>query len=439
MQTTRQLSVFDTVCLGINAIIGSGIFIFPGQLAYLAGPASILAFGLCGLLLLLVALCYAELGSMYRQSGGPYVYARAAFGPGVGFSVGWVSWVTSIFSWATVANAVSSALAYFHHGFKEAYVAKGVAVLVIVSFGLVNYRGIKLGARTIDVFTIAKLAPLLLLVLVGAFSVAPANYHPFWHGSRGSFCYAIFLVLWTLQGFEVTPFPSGESVNPQRAVPIAALCSLAGATLVYVLVQAVAIGVHPGLATDEASVKPLAEAAVRCLGRGGGVLIALGAVISMVGYNGGNALGSPRLLSALAEDRHLPPRLATPHPRFRTPGAAILTTSGLTAAAAVFLSLQELVHLSNLVVILQYLATCSALVCLRLRQPQAPRQFRLPAGIPVALAGCAVALGLALSLWLADRPAPRDFLVTAGVVALGFAARAAYRLMIARSRAPLDS
>jgi amino acid transporter len=415
----RRLSVFDTFCLGLNAIIGSGIFIFPGRLAREAGPASILAFALCGLLLVLVALCYAELGSMFRQNGGPYVYAKEAFGSCAGFGVGWIGWVSSVFSWAAVANAVSPSLAYFHPLFNEASAQKGVAAFLILGFGLINYCGIKLGAWTIDFFTVAKLVPLLLFVAVGLAFVAPANYRPFWPASGGSFGYALFLSLWTLQGFEVTPFPSGESLEPQKAVPIAAVGSLLCATLLYVLVQTVAVGIYPAL--PNAGPAPLAEASARCLGAAGGTLMAIGAAVSMVGYNAGDALGCPRLLSALAEDRHLPACLAAPHPRFHTPWAAILITTGLTAGAALFLSFDSLVDLATLAVISQYVATCGAVVWLRRRRPNAPRLFRIPAGIPVALAGCAV------SLWLVREVKLPELLLAGVVLGLGFACAAAFR------------
>src|SRR5205807_1919897 len=140
--SARQISIFDTFCIGVNAIIGSGIFIFPWLLAQKVGPASILAFAACGLVLVCVALCYAELGSMFRQNGGSYVYAKEAFGPFIGFGVGWISWVTSVFSWAAVANAVSSYLAFFYPTFKEAYAVKAMALVLVIGFSVINYRGI---------------------------------------------------------------------------------------------------------------------------------------------------------------------------------------------------------------------------------------------------------------------------------------------------------
>jgi amino acid transporter len=419
-RASQKLSIFDTFCLGLNAIIGSGIFIFPGLLAKEVGPASILAFGVCGALLVFVALCYAELGSMFRENGGCYVYAKEAFGPLIGFGIGWICWLTSIFSWAAVASAVSSNLAYFHPVFSQPYAIKGVTAALIFGFTMINYRGIKLGAWMVNFFTLAKVIPLLLFIAVGAFFVQPAHYHPFWNSSTGSFSVAVFLALWSLQGFEVAAVPSGESSQPERAVPIAAVGSLVCASLFYVLIQAVAVGVYPALAN--AGTKPLAEAAARFMGPFGGGLLAVGAVSSMVGYNAGNALGAPRFLSALAQDCHLPRALSAAHPRFQTPSIAILLTGVLTACAALFLRFQSLIDLANLVVVLQYAATCMALIQLRRKQPRMQRRFRIPFGIPVAVAGCAV------SLWLVQEVKASEFLLAGLVIAVGLMAMALSRL-----------
>ncbi len=419
-RSSQKLSVFDTFCLGLNAIIGSGIFIFPGLLAKQVGPASILAFGVCGVLLVLVALCYAELGSMYRENGGCYVYAKEAFGPRVGFGIGWICWMTSIFSWAAVASAVSSNLAYFHPAFNQPYLVNAVSAGLIVGFTVINYRGIKLGAWTVDFFTLAKVVPLLLFIAIGAFFIQPAHYRPFWNSSTGSFSMAVFLALWALQGFEVAALPSGESNHPERAVPIAAVGSLLCASLFYVLIQAIAVGVHPDLAG--AGTKPLAEAAARIMGPLGGALMAAGAVGSMVGFNAGNALGAPRFLSALAQDHHLPLALSAPHPRFHTPSFAILLTGALTACAALFLRFQSLIDLANLVVVLQYAATCTALIQLRRTRPDAQRRFRVPFGIPVAVAGCAVAL------WLVREVKASEFLLAGLVLVVGLIATALFRM-----------
>jgi amino acid transporter len=141
----------------------------------------------------------------------------------------------------------------------------------------------------------------------------------------------------------------------------------------------------------------------------------------MVGFNAGNALGAPRFLSALAQDCHLPHALSAAHPRFQTPSVAILLTGGLTAGAALFLRFQSLIDLANLVVVLQYVATCMALIQLRRKQPQALRRFRVPFGIPVAVAGCAV------SLWLVQEVKANEFLLAGLAIAVGLTAMALTR------------
>ncbi len=243
----RVLTLFDVTCIGVNAIIGSSIFLFPGQLAARLGPASILAFGLTGLLLSTVALCFAEAGGRFEGHGGPYLYARATLGPTVGFGVGWLCWLTEILSWAAVADGVSTYLGYFHPWWSGALATKLVAAAVILVMGAINYRGVKLGAWTTNAFTVAKLVPLALLVLAGVPKAHMANFRPFApHGLRplGGAC---FLAYFAFQGFEVAPVPAGEAVDPRRAVPVAVLGSLAISSVFYMLVQTAAVGLVPSL------------------------------------------------------------------------------------------------------------------------------------------------------------------------------------------------
>jgi len=418
-ENLHKISFFDILCLGTNAIIGSGIFLLPGLLVRETGPASIAAFAVCGTLLVSVALCYAELGSIFTRNGGSYVYAREAFGPGVGFGVGWISWVTSIFSWAAVANAVSSYLGYFHQAFDSPWGSKAVAGCLVVVFGMINYRGIRLGAWTVNVFTIGKIIPLALFAAVGIFHLRPENFHPFLGAGHGTFGYAVFLALWSLQGFEVTPLAAGEARDPQRAVPFAAVGSLLFSTLFYILIQTVVVGVAgPEVSAD----RPLVQVAAVFFGSAGAVLIACGAVVSMIGYNAGNALGSPRFLSALAEDRFLPRRFCTSHPRFFTPSLAIVATTALTLAATLLLDFVSLITISNLVVIVQYLSTCAAVIWLRRRRPDLERRFTIPAGTAVALAGCAV------SLWLVQQVRLQEVMLVLAILAAGFVFLGLYRL-----------
>lgn len=408
----KKLTTFDVFCLGVNATVGSGIFLLPGVLAREAGPASIIAFLVCGILLVSIALCYAELGSMYRRNGGSYVYAREAFGPLIGFGVGWMSWVTAIFSWAAVASALSAYMEYFHPAFDSLYFQKGIACSLIIIFGIINYRGIKLGAWTVNLFTVAKIVPLVLFIAAGIFHIQAPHYKPFWGAGSGTFAYAVFLSLWSLQGFEIIPLPAGETQNPRKAVPYAVIGSLLFSTALYVLIQTVAVGVHQGLSGS--LTRPLADASIIFLGSAGGTIMVFGAVVSMIGYNAGNALGSPRFLSAVAEDRFLPQVLAAPHPRYFTPFRAIVLTSGLTFMAALFFNFESLVNVSNFSVIIQYLSTCAALVWLRYKQPHRERIFKIPLGPAVAVIGCII------SLWLIRQVKMQEFMLACVVLGIGF-------------------
>ncbi|MBF0409137.1 MAG: amino acid permease [Candidatus Riflebacteria bacterium] len=408
----RFLSFFDVLCLGINAIIGSGIFLFPGKLAHVAGPSSIFAFGICGLLLATVGLCYAELGSSFRRNGADYVYAREAFGNKAGFLIGWIAWATACFSWAAVANAISAYMAQFHPAFKTVWLVKITACALIGFFGTINFYGIKLGAYTVNAFTISKTLPLAIFVFVGLFNLEPSNFAGSLDFSFPVMGSAVFLCLWPLQGFERIPVVAGETQNPSKYIPMATVGSLFVVVLIYTFVQIVAVGTFPALGTID-SRKPLADAASLFLGGWGGLLMAVGAVISMTGYSAGNAMSSPRYLSVLAEDGYLPTFIAKIHEKHLTPSNAILLTTFISAIMALFLNFDTLIDISNLAVVSQYFSTCLAVIWLRYSRPDLPRAFKAPGGLIIPIIGCII------SVWLIKQVKLQEFLFTVGIVFLG--------------------
>ncbi|MBI4668889.1 MAG: amino acid permease [Elusimicrobia bacterium] len=413
----RQLTLLDLTCVGINAVVGSSIFLFPGRLAGHLGPASIIAFGLTGLLLICVGLCFAEASTYFDRAGGPYLYAGRAFGDSVGFGIGWMCWVTQIFSWAAVANAIAVYLSYFGSQFASAWWVKGVAVGVILTMGALNYRGVKLGALTSDFFTAAKLIPLGLFVILGLPQIHLANYVPFApHGwaPMGSAC---FLAYFAFQGFETIPVPSGEADRPERNVPLAVIGALLLSAILYMLVQAVAVGVNPGLA---GSTRPLADAAAIIMGPIGAALIVAGAVISTTGYNAGTALTAPRYLVAMSEDSHLPKTFFALHPKFGTPYQAVAITTGLTLAAAMVFDFNKLVDFSNVVVCAQYVATCAAIPFLRKSGARPVGKFKMPGGWIVPI------IGIAATLWLGSQGGVAQIWWSIAILAFGFVLRAAF-------------
>ncbi len=418
MKPPRALSLLDLTCIGVNAIVGSSIFLFPGRLAEFMGPASVLAFALTGLLLLSVGLCFAEASTHYDRPGGPYLYATECFGSATGFGIGWMCWVTMIVSWAAVANAVAVYLGHFGPAFTTRFAVKATAALVIVTMGAINYRGVKLGAWTSNFFTAAKLIPLAVFVLAGLPHLDPARFTPFAPHGWAPLGKACFLAYFAFQGFETVPVPAGEVAQPQKNVPLAVFFALALSSLLYMLVQAVAVGVHPGLAGAE---RPLAASAALILGPTGAAFIVAGAAVSMVGYNAGSALGGPRYLVALAQDRHFPAWLAAVHPRYQTPFRCIALTTGLTLAAAIAVDFDRLVDFSNVVICAQFISTCVAVPLLRRRHPAVPGRFRLPGTWLLPL------IGVAATVWLGMQGGTEQIWWSIGALVLGFLLRAGLR------------
>lgn len=349
------------------------------------GSASPLAFAATALLLAPVALCFAEAASAHDGPGGPTLYAQTEFGPRWGFAVGWLCWVTMIVSWAAVANG---AAAYLPFAADRPWAGKVVAVGAILGFGALNLRGVRLGAWTTDAFTVAKLVPLALIAAAGLYAL------PSWRPAPGPEGWsalgpACFLAYFAYQGFEAVPVPAGEAKDPARDVPFAVLAALGGSALLYILVQVAAVGAVPGLAGQE---RPLAAAGEALFGPWGGRLVVAGATISMLGYVAGSALGGPRYLVALAEEGHLPARLAAAHPRWGTPTESIMWTTGVAAGAAASLDFGRLVDFTNVVIGAQFLATAAAVLARRRRG--APSGFRAPGGVFLPLAA------IASTLWL---------------------------------------
>ncbi|MBW2731872.1 MAG: amino acid permease [Deltaproteobacteria bacterium] len=376
----KQLSRFDLLCLGVNAIIGSGIYLLPGVLAGLLGPASLLAFAICGVISLLIALCFAELAGRFDRSGGPYLYARKAFGPSWGYVVGWTCWSAAVISWAAVTRGMVSHLGHLVPLFKSPMVAQAVALSTIAGLAAINYRGVKPGALTTDGLTIAKLLPLAALLLAGLARLDPSRLTPFTPHGVSSLPKATFIAFFAYQGFEVVPVPAGESANARRDAPFAVITSILVATLLYLALQAAAIGTTPDLAGAQ---DPLARMAAVLFGSVGGNLVAIAATISMLGFSAGVALAGPRYLQPLADDGFLPSTLTKLHPRFKTPHVAIIVTAAASALLALLLDFSRLVNLSVLFVAMQYLSATLALPVLRKRQGPA-QGFRVPGAAAVA-------------------------------------------------------
>ena len=417
--------MWDCLAIGLNGVIGSGIYLQLAPLAQRAGPASVLGVLGSGLMCSLVALCFAELSGMFDRSGGSYVYARAAFGTYVGFGVGWMSTVANVLGYAAVALGFAEQLLppaltpYRVLGLSVSPQAL-VAVAGISFLGVLNYLGVKLGARTLDVLSVAKVLPLVALAAVGLFFVrgevlaqvvSPSAVPAEGGGYGASVLGTAFLAVFMLSGFEYTTVPAGEVKHARLAIPLATVGALLGATVLYCALMLVAHSVLPDLA---AHAQPLPEVATRLVGPWGGQLLRTAALVSMAGFCAGSALVGPRYFTALAEDGFLPARL-TALTRHGTPGPAVVLNSAVTSLLVLFLGFGALVDISLVALFVQYIATALAVIALRRTLPDAPRAWRLPWGPVIP----ALATGTMLGLLGVARPAAREWLLSLEVLVLG--------------------
>jgi len=410
----RRLSLFDCVCIGINGIVGSGIYLLIAPLAAIAGYASVVGILTCGVLCILIGLCFAELSGMFDRSGGPYVYARAAFGRYFGFIVGWTAMSTGVLGWSAVSVGFAEALAKLVPWFATPVFQFGDFTLALKTLG------VKAGARTSDFLSMVKILPLILLGLVGLAHLRPevlsgmlsARSVP---GEPVSYLHAVsssaFLAVFMISGFEYVPVPAGETINPKRNVPLALVGSLVGATLLYCLVQLVALSTVPDL---HARQQPLMDVAGTIFGKPGILVLGIASLVSMAGFCSSTALAGPRYFTALAADGYLP-SILTGESRFRTPGPAIALATTLASLLAFFLSYGSLVDVSNVALFCQYIPTCLAVIVLRYRRPDAERTFRLPLGPVIPLAGA----GISVVLLAMARPRPQQWIFAAELLGLG--------------------
>ncbi len=390
----RAVSRWQIVCLSLNDVVGSGVYLLPAAAAALLGPASLWAVAVAGLAVLLVVLCFAEASSYFDQPGSAYLYAREAFGDLVGFEVGWMTWLARVASVASLSAGFAQAVAFLLP-WAEAGAGRALAIVVpLLALTAINVVGVRAGVGAAVVLVASKLVPLLTFVAVGVFFATPARIAGQPAAPGGGLGEAALLLLYAYAGFENTPAPAGEYRDPRRDVPFALLAQIGIVTGLYFAVQWVALGTLDDLGAAES---PLAAAAGVFLGPWGAALLTAGAAVSILGTNGNTVLAGPRYLFALARDGYGPAFLARVHRRYRTPAAAILLQTAIGLPLALTGTFAGLAALSVVARLATYLGTAAAVPVLRRRFAGASTGWRLPGGPAIPIAAGALTLGLAAS------------------------------------------
>jgi APA family basic amino acid/polyamine antiporter len=443
----RVLGAGDLVMLAIGAVIGAGIFSSIGTAAagevlpsgevvrYGAGPALTLSFILLGLVCGLAALCYAELSAMIPQAGSAYAYSYATLGELIAWIIGWdlileyaIGNIAVAIAWSGYFNSLLTGFGihlpdYLTHGYRTVALSStpevralldtapriaGIPVLlnlpaffIVMVITWLLYVGVKESVRANNVMVVVKLLVLGLFVAIGAMNIDPANYRPFAPNGWTGIHQGAAIVFFAYIGFDAISTAAEETRNPQRNMPLGILGGLAVCTLIYVIVGIVATGLVPYQQLKAAD--PLAQALSRAGLQTASWIVSFGAVVSLTAVLLVFQYGQPRIFFAMARDGLLPQWAARIHPKYRTPHITTVITGLVVAVGSLFLEENEIYDLTNIGTLFAFVIVCIGVLVLRVKEPDRPRPFRVPAIWPVSLLGAAACfytmLGLPTRSW----------------------------------------
>lgn len=389
----RAIGRWSLAALVVNCIIGSGVFGLPSVLANLLGRGSIVAVILAAVAVGIIMACFAEVASRFAETGGPYLYAQAAFGRFMGIQVAWLVWFVRLTACAANANLFVVYLGEFWPEATQPIMKLAVLTLLLGILAAINFRGVKAGAHLSTSFTIAKLASLGFVCVIGAVYlfthhqvVAPPGVNP---GGK-EWARAIVLLIFAYGGFEAALISAGEAKDPRRDLPFGLFAGLITCAVVYGLIQWVVVGILPDPGHSE---RPLAELARIVIGNRGAWVTALGALFSIYGYLSGNILTTPRITFALAERGDFPSAFALIQRRFHTPYFSIFVFALLVWLLALFGSFAGNATLSAGSRLFYYGVVCAALPALR-RKDREPALVQVPGGTILGITGALLCAAL---------------------------------------------
>ncbi|ABL79035.1 APC family permease [Thermofilum pendens] len=393
----RELGLLELVGISVGGIIGSGIFMMPSLTLSTAGLSALLAWILAGVAMTVVALVFAELGSAFGDTGGPYVYARAAFGRTVGFLVGWGYYVSCVLTVSAVTAAFVSYLGFFVPGLVEGQRLTPVGVLAGLAFlwflTLLNYVGVKYGGLYASATTLLKVFALAIFAAAGLAYPEPSRFNVLEGLDAVSLGLAVSLAVWPYMGFESVTIPVEEVKKPQRDVPLSIILSMGIVTAVYVLIVLSFLSLLDwkslGLAQGDWGSLANLSSPLSDVARSRGLLavavaVMLGAVFSTGGASGVWLLDSGRFPYAFSQAGDLPKVLGKVHDRYGTPHVGLLLSSIVASAVLVLLPLFPAIALLGVMTsIVPYAVSSLGLAVLRGRGDYRPA-FRNPFGKLVA-------------------------------------------------------
>lgn len=426
--TVKKLGFYSVFFLGINSIIGSGIFLLPNKAYSDVGTASILVILLNTLLALTLALCFAESASRFSRNGSAFVYAKEAFGNFVGFEVGIFTWFIGIASFSAEVQGLLTALASLYPSFNDPFINKISVVIICIFLGLLNYSGVKFSKILNNVITVSKLIPLFFFVILGVFFIKGSEFTPIvpkmMDGlSTGMFGAATLTIFYAFTGFDLMAVASEDMDNPKKNLPKAIISAIAFCSIFYLLIMMVSIGTL-GDKLGSTSV-PIAAATAAMIGNAGFMFITIGSLVSISGITIALSFIAPHSAQALAENGYLP-AIFKEKSRFDTPGYAIALTTLIVIALATYGNFIFLAGLTVVARLVEYIPTALSVIILRRKADAPPANYQIPFGYLIP------GFALVVALWLLFQASTEKLLFGAGGLVLGMIF---YRIFLANKKA----
>lgn len=397
---------------GINAVIGSGIFLLPRTIYQDLGPASLVAMVLDAVLVLMLAVCFAEVAGYFNKNGGAFQYSKTAFGDFIGFNVGVLGWFVTIIAWAAMAAGFAKLLIQTFPALEGQNTL--ISICLVIFLSVINSMGIKTSKIFTIVITITKLIPIIAFTLIAVFfiknGINQGNFTPFLQLNPDmtlskAMASTSLTVFYAFIGFEALPVVAGEMRNAKKNVPKAIIGSISIVSLLYFMIIAGTIAMlGTGILQSNA---PVQDAFVEMIGPAGKWIISIGALISIAGLNMGDSLMIPRYGASIADEGLLPKVIAKKNNK-NAPIVAIIFSGLLTIAFLLSGSFEQLAELSVVFRFFQYIPTALAVIWLRKKDMENVPAFRLPFGPVIPI------ISIVVSIWMVAAANPINLI--AGVI-----------------------
>ena len=411
-QLTRGITAAGAMLLVLNSVIGAGIFQLPAAVYPEAGIWSPWLFLVIGVLVITIVLTFAELASYFKNSGGPVLYTTTAFGPLMGFSTGWILFISRMTAFAANTTVMAIYLGDVVPWFADGIGRSILIVAVCGALTYANFVGVRAGVRAMAVITFFKLVPLALMILLGLQYVSGSTLIPSAAPVFENIGGTTLLLIYAFVGFEGATIISGETKNPTATLPRALVNTTLMIGVIYFLIVLTYISVVPEATDGSATLVDVGE---RLMGPAGLVLMTLGAFFSIGGNLSSIMLAIPRLPFAMAEERLLPSWFGHVHEKYGTPSTSILVLGGLGLVFALSGSFAWLAAASSLTRLISYVLCISALPVIRKKatDEELADAYRLKGGYTIPV------LALALCLWIGAQANARSWIVTGSLLAVG--------------------